>query len=266
VGTVALALSGGGKRYGRGSSPSVLEAVDLELREGELVALLGPSGCGKSTLLRCLAGLESFSAGTLTVPHDGGSARGGIGVVFQEPRLMPWLTVRQNVELGLRFRRNRSAAGGPAALLTERLLDVLGLGELAGARPNELSGGQAQRVSVARAVITRPRILLLDEPFGALDPVTRASLQRWLLEVRRELELSAIVVTHDIEEALCLGDRIALLSTRPGTIVAGWDLGAAGPARRGALRDEILARYENALTVRAAAVDQPPSRVRPLEA
>ena len=177
---------------------------------------------------------------------------------------MPWLTVRQNVELGLRFRRNHSAAGGPAS--TDRLLDVLGLGELAGARPNELSGGQAQRVSVARAVITRPRILLLDEPFGALDPVTRASLQRWLLDVRRELELSAIVVTHDIDEALCLGDQIALLSTRPGTIVAEWDLGAAGPARRGALRDEILRRYENALTVRAAAVDQPPSRVRPIEA
>ncbi len=105
MGTVALALSGGGKRYGRGARPSVFEAVDLELGEGELVALLGPSGCGKSTLLRCLAGLEPFSAGTLTVADDGGAAGGGIGVVFQEPRLMPWLTVRQNVELGLRFRR-----------------------------------------------------------------------------------------------------------------------------------------------------------------
>ena len=266
MGTVALALSGGGKRYGRGSLPSVFEAVDLELRDGELVALLGPSGCGKSTLLRCLAGLEPFSAGTLAIARDGGPERGGIGVVFQEPRLMPWLTVRQNVELGQRFRRNRWSAAGPGALTADRLLDVLGLGDLAAARPSELSGGQAQRVSVARAMITRPRILLLDEPFAALDPVTRASLQRWLLEVRRELELSAIVVTHDIDEALSLGDRIALLSRRPGTIVARWNGCSAGSERRGALREEILRRYENTLTVRAAAVDQPPSNGLPVGA
>ena len=244
--------------------PSSRRWVDLELLQGEVVALLGPSGCGKSTLLRCLAGLEPFSAGELEVAHDGGPARGGVGVVFQEPRLMPWLTVRQNVELGLRFRRNRGAAAAPASLTVDRLLDVLGLAELAAARPSALSGGQAQRVAVARAVITRPRILLLDEPFAALDPVTRTSLQRWLLEVRRELELSAIVVTHDIDEAIFLGDRIALLSRQPGTIVARWN--GCSTAQRGALRQEILQRYESALTVRAAIVDQPTSAVRPVEA
>jgi ABC-type nitrate/sulfonate/bicarbonate transport system ATPase subunit len=266
VGTVALALTGGGKRYGRGARAPIFEAVDLELREGELVVLLGPSGCGKSTLLRCLAGLEPFSAGALTVAREGGAERGGIGVVFQEPRLMPWLTVRQNVELGLRFRRNQRAVAGPVSLTTDRLLEVLGLTALAAARPSELSGGQAQRVSVARAVITRPRILLLDEPFAALDPVTRASLQRWLLEVRRELELSLIVVTHDIDEAICLGDRIALLSKQPGTILARWNGCPSGTAQRSALRQQILRRYENALSVLAAVVDQPPSNGLPVEA
>jgi ABC-type nitrate/sulfonate/bicarbonate transport system ATPase subunit len=265
VGTVALALSGGGKRYGRGARTPIFEAVDLELREGELVVLLGPSGCGKSTLLRCLAGLEPFSAGALTITRDGGE-RGGIGVVFQEPRLMPWLTVRQNVELGLRFRRNKRAVAGPASLTTDRLLEVLGLTALAAARPSELSGGQAQRVSVARAVITRPRILLLDEPFAALDPVTRASMQRWLLEVKRDLELSIIVVTHDIDEAIFLGDRIALLSRQPGTIVARWNGCPSATTQRAALRQQILRRYENALSVLAAVVDQPTSNGLPVEA
>jgi len=246
VGAIAIALRGGAKHYGRGGRATVFQAVDFDLREGEILVLLGPSGCGKSTLLRCLAGLEPLSAGELTVARGSNGTRAAAAMVFQEPLLMPWLTVRQNVELGLRFRRNRAALSGPDALTSDRLLEILGLSDLASARPSELSGGQAQRVNVARAVIIRPRILLLDEPFAALDPPTRASLQRWLLEVKRNLELSIILVTHDVDEALRVGDRIALMAARPGKIVEEWTVDAGDLQRRALLRTEILRRYEGA--------------------
>ena len=246
MGALAIALRGGAKHYGRGGRATVFEAVDFDLREAELLVLLGPSGCGKSTLLRCLAGLEPLSAGDLTVAGASNGARAAAAMVFQEPRLMPWLTVRQNVELGLRFRRNRAAASGRDAFTTDRLLALLGLSDLASARPGELSGGQAQRVNFARAVIIRPRILLLDEPFAALDPPTRASLQRWLLEIKRDLDLSIILVTHDVDEALFLGDRIALLSARPGKIIEQWTVEASDLPRTALLRAAILQRYEGA--------------------
>jgi sulfate transport system ATP-binding protein len=245
MGAVALALKGGAKHYARGLRAAVFEGCDLELRRGELLALLGPTGCGKSTLLRCLAGLEPLSSGHLTV-SEADDDRVTTAVVFQEARLMPWLTVRENIELGLRFRRSRAAAAaGPHA--TDRLLELLGLRELASARPAELSGGQAQRVSVARAVIVRPRVLLLDEPFAALDPRTRASLQRWLLDVKRELDLSVVLVTHDVDEALVMSDRIVLLSARPSRVVAEWAVAAADAAHKTLVRAEILRSYQEAV-------------------
>jgi ABC-type nitrate/sulfonate/bicarbonate transport system ATPase subunit len=246
MGAIAIALKGGAKHYGRGERATVFRAVDFQLREAEVLVLLGPSGCGKSTLLRCLAGLEPLSAGEITVAGGSDGMRTVAAMVFQEPRLMPWLTVRQNIELGLQFRCNRPAARAPDALTTDRLLEILGLTGLASARPGELSGGQAQRVNVARAVIIRPRILLLDEPFAALDPPTRASLQRWLIEVKRDLALSIILVTHDVDEALCVGDRIVLLTARPGRIVEQWTIEAADLQRRAHLHGEILRRYAGA--------------------
>jgi len=260
LGAVALRLKNGWKRYGSGQREPIFQGIDVELPEGELLVLLGPSGCGKSTLLRCLAGLESLSAGELTVEASGaaGEERPTVGVVFQDPRLMPWLTVRENIALGLRYRRNRTVAARAAATgAVDRLMDELGLGDLADARPDRLSGGQAQRVSLARAVIVRPRVLLLDEPFAALDPRTRAALQDWLLALRSAHGLSAILVTHDVDEALRIGDRVALLSARPGTITRRWIVsdhaGAAEP-----LRTEILRCYDHDLS----RTSQPP----PMEA
>jgi len=248
VGAVALRLTNGCKRYGSAAHAPVFHAVDLDLRPGELIVLLGPSGCGKSTLLRCLAGLEPLSSGDLNV--DGGDNGAAVGVVFQEPRLMPWLTVRQNVGLGLRYRRNRAAAAEAAASgAVDRLLQELGLAALANARSGELSGGQAQRVSLARAMIVRPRVLLLDEPFAALDPRTRAGLQDWLLARRRADGLSVVLVTHDVDEALRLGDRLALFSARPGSITHRWTIdghGAGSPAET--LRAEILRCYDDDLS------------------
>jgi sulfate transport system ATP-binding protein/sulfonate transport system ATP-binding protein len=203
-------------------------------------------------------------------------AAGPVGIAFQEPLLLPWLTVAENVALGLRFRANR-AARTPEAV--EQVLADFGLAPVAHAYLGQLSGGQAQRASLARCVVVRPSILLLDEPFSALDPRTRAALQDWLLGVVQRRRLTTVLVTHDVEEALYLGDRVALMSSRPGTIVQTWDTGhrdaqddtqdgaEAGDAGAGgrearerrragdrllAARREILARYQTDVPSAAA--------------
>jgi ABC-type nitrate/sulfonate/bicarbonate transport system ATPase subunit len=239
---VALRLTGGHKAYQRGGARhDVFTDVDLEVRAGEIVALLGPSGCGKSTLLRALARLE---------PLDGGAVHGpgadAVGIAFQEPSLLPWLTVSENVALGLRFAANRRAGSGGSV---DRALVELGLDALAGAYPAQLSGGQAQRTNVARLVVAGRPILLLDEPFAALDPSTRTALQDWLLELRAARGLSMLVVTHDVSEALHLGDRIVLMAGTPGRIRRTWDVrGVSGRsadhAPTHALRAEILREYD----------------------
>jgi sulfonate transport system ATP-binding protein len=193
-----------------------LDSVTLNVAPGEIVAVVGASGCGKSTLLRIICGLERPTAGR--VARDGTRIEGPreeIGIVFQEPRLSPWLPVDRNVGFGLENRPSRERADRIAAHLAR-----VGLGEKAGVWPRELSGGQAQRVSLARALIMRPQVLLLDEPFSALDAFTRADLQNHLLDLWADGKPTLVVVTHDVDEAVVLADRIVVMRPRPGRVLA----------------------------------------------
>ncbi|RKT89258.1 sulfate transport system ATP-binding protein/sulfonate transport system ATP-binding protein [Saccharopolyspora antimicrobica] len=231
MGTLAVRVTGAGKTYG---PRRLFHDLDLEVTDGEFLVVVGPSGGGKSTLLRALAGLEQLDAGTVEWGDDAGG-RPPTGVVFQQPLLMPWLTVRDNVRLGGGYRANRARFEADRA---DRLLARFGLADLADSYPDQLSGGQAQRVAIARAAAIRPRLLLLDEPFSALDPGTRGDLQRWLRSTTEELELTTVLVTHDVDEALLVGDRIALLDGS-GAIGRVWE----NSADNGALRRELLAHY-----------------------
>ncbi|MDO4883396.1 MAG: ATP-binding cassette domain-containing protein [Rothia sp. (in: high G+C Gram-positive bacteria)] len=201
----ALSVHDAFKTYPGSASP-VLTGVNLTLERGESFVILGATGSGKSTLLRSVAGLETLDSGTVRLA-------GNLAMVFQQAALLSWLNVRDNVALGGKFRRNRAVVG---ASEVDRLLDTLGLSELSGRLPAELSGGQAQRVSIARALAVKPSVLLLDEPLSALDPATRADVQRWLREVIDTLNVTALTVSHDISEALLLGDRIGFFEAGKG--------------------------------------------------
>jgi sulfonate transport system ATP-binding protein len=194
----------------------VLSGVDLSIERGEFVAIVGESGSGKTTLLRIIAGLEAADRGSVAV--DGREIH-GIGaeraMVFQEPRLLPWLTVQKNVRLGLELRRLPRAE---IDRKVQELLDLVGLDQFAAAYPSQLSGGMAQRVGIARALATNPEILLLDEPLGALDAMTKMRMQREIERMWQECGLTIIMVTHDIEEAVYLADRIVVLSGPPDNI------------------------------------------------
>ncbi|CAM5709552.1 ABC transporter ATP-binding protein [Mycolicibacterium aubagnense] len=231
MGTEAVRITAGIKRFG---DSVVLDGIDLAVETGEFVAVLGRSGSGKSTLLRVLAGLESLSAGTVSWPADG--ERPHIGVVFQDALLMPWLTVQDNVSYARRFAHRRNGFDADHAA---ELMRRFGVDGLAGRYPDQLSGGQAQRVAILRAVATRPRLLLLDEPFSALDPATRADLQQWLTTLTTELGVTVLLVTHDVDEALTLAQRVVLLADG-GRIRRQWQLGEVD---RSGLRDEILSHY-----------------------
>jgi sulfonate transport system ATP-binding protein len=207
-----LALNAVGKTYPNGVH--ALERFSAEIRQGEIVAIIGGSGCGKSTLLRAIAGLDPASSGRVTLDHVAISApHAKIGIIFQEPRLLPWLSVAGNIGFGL--------ADQPAALRREkvaRALDRVGLTEKADAWPRELSGGQAQRVAIARALVPQPEVLLLDEPFSALDAFTRAALQDHLLDLWADTRPTLVLVTHDVEEAVVLADRVFVMRPRPGRL------------------------------------------------
>lgn len=207
-----LTLSGLAKRYPNGRL--ALQGLDLTVEAREIVAIVGGSGCGKSTLLRLVAGLDTPTAGRVDLngsPVTG--PRPEIGVVFQEPRLMPWLTIDQNVAFGIRH-LPRAEQG---SRVSEALARV-GLSGYEGHWPRELSGGQAQRVALARALVGRPEVLLLDEPFSALDALTRYDLQAHLLELWAYDGPTMVLVTHDIEEALMLGDRVVVMQPNPGRV------------------------------------------------
>jgi sulfonate transport system ATP-binding protein len=200
------------KRYPNGLL--ALSDLHLSVEQGEILAIVGGSGCGKSTLLRLIAGLDLPSSGNVDLDGTPVAApRAEIGMVFQEPRLMPWLTIDQNVAFGIRH----LPAAECAARVAEALARV-GLASHAGHWPRELSGGQAQRVALARALVGRPRVLLLDEPFSALDALTRADLQDHLLDLWAYDRPTMILVTHDIEEALVLADRVVVMQPGPGRI------------------------------------------------
>ncbi|GAA1060465.1 ABC transporter ATP-binding protein [Agromyces bracchium] len=207
-----VALRGVGRAFTApdGGTRDVLRGVDLDVAAGEIVAILGPSGCGKSTLLRIVAGLDHPTSGEVAIdeapvrPYD---VRCAVG--FQEPRLLPWRSIEKNVALGL----PRGTARRDGRAQVARLLELVGLAEFAGHRPHEVSGGMAQRASLARALARNPEVLLLDEPFGALDALTRLKMQDLLLDVHAAEPTTVLLVTHDVDEALQLADRIVLLGT-----------------------------------------------------
>lgn len=245
MGTLAVSIAGGRRSF-HGRRRPVLDGVNLAVAQGEVLAIVGSSGSGKSTLLRIIAGLDELDSGTIGWGEPSGDARPRTGVVFQKPLLMPWLTVRENVSLGGRFAANASDFDPSYA---DDLLDRFGLAEVSDSYPDELSGGQAQRVAVIRAVSVRPTLLLLDEPFSALDPAIRGDLQRWLAGVAEDIGCTTILVTHDIDEAIVLGHRIVLIG-EGGTVRREWDCATAA-VDDDTLRSDILAAYRTSALVGA---------------
>ncbi|MFB8276656.1 ABC transporter ATP-binding protein [Nocardia colli] len=216
--TELVRLTGVSKSYPGDDGPAqVLAPTDLIIDSGEFVCVVGPSGCGKSTLLNLLAGFLEPTEGTVQV---GGRPITGPdpdrGVVFQQPNLYPWLSVRQNVEFGPKVRgvpRDRRTADA------DRMLALVGLDHLGSRRPYELSGGQQQRAQIARVLVNDPQIILMDEPFGALDALTRENLQGELQTLWRDRKKTVLFVTHSIDEALLLGTRVLVMGTRPGRVI-----------------------------------------------
>jgi NitT/TauT family transport system ATP-binding protein len=214
------------KTYDNGVT--ALGPLDLDVAKGEFVSLLGPSGCGKSTALRLIAGLAAPSAGAVDVSHRASKADGRhpIGFVFQEPTLMPWASVRENVRLPLKLAHVTAA---DADRRIDEALAQVGLAEFADAYPRELSGGMKMRVSLARALVTDPDILLLDEPFAALDEITRFRLNNDLLDLWRKLHKTIIFVTHSVFESVYLSQRVIVMTARPGRLAREFRIATSEP-------------------------------------
>ena len=207
-----LELAGVGKVFN--GQVTALRDMSLAVHAGDFISLLGPSGCGKSTALRLIAGLSTPTQGRIR--WDGGQKAGDLGVVFQEPTLMPWATVAQNVYLPFRL-RGKSFASVKGEI--DEALSLVGLAAFAASYPRELSGGMKMRVSIARALVTNPRLILMDEPFAALDEITRHRLNTDLLALREKIGCTVIFVTHSVFESVFLSDRIVVMAARPGRVI-----------------------------------------------
>ncbi len=216
-----------------GQPVQVLKDIDLEVKRGEFVCIVGFSGCGKSTLLRMISGLETISDGEILVngkPVTGpGFER---GMIFQEPRLFPWKKVKDNIAYGLSNKRKKELGKEKTAELIQEYVKLVNLEGFENAYPRQLSGGMQQRVSLARSLVSDPDILLLDEPFGALDAITRMNMQKETLRIWKEDKKTMILVTHDIDEAIYLGQKVVVLGQRPGTIKKVIDVNLSSPRQR----------------------------------
>jgi NitT/TauT family transport system ATP-binding protein len=238
-----------------GTPIQALGPIDLDLRQGEFFVVVGPSGCGKSTLFDLIAGLSTASTGTLAFEGRAvaGEVPDGIGVVFQEDSCLPWRTVRSNIELG--FRRTTISSAERAARM-DRVLTLMKLAEFAGHYPAQLSGGMRQRVCIARTLVMQPRLILLDEPFGALDQQTRLLMGEEVLRLWRATGATVFMITHALDEAAMLADRIGVMSARPGRLIqvveTGWakdrDSSVIESARFGEITAHLwkLLRHETA--------------------
>jgi len=231
----ALTIRGLSKSYPlKGKPVPVLEGIDLDIRPGEFVSILGASGCGKSTLLRLIVGLDQDYQGQILLDQQ--AVRGpGLerGIVFQDHRLFPWMTLQQNIALALK--NHRLPATEKSRLVAEHI-ELVGLGGYEQAYPHQLSGGMAQRAAIARALVNKPKVLLLDEPLGALDALTRVRLQQELQRIWVQERCTVIMVTHDIEEALYLGDRVIVMDAQPGRITEDISISLPHPRRRDSAR------------------------------
>ena len=224
AGKVIVKFSGVGKSFSNGTV--AVSHLDLDVREGEFLTLLGPSGCGKSTALRMIASLIEPSRGTVQWTNTANAADGNIGFVFQEPTLMPWATVAGNVALPLKL---KGVGTEETSQRVVKSLERVGLADFANAYPRELSGGMKMRVSIARALVTDPKILLMDEPFAALDEITRFKLNNDLMAVSSALRMTVVFVTHSVFESAFLSNRIVVMTSRPGRVFAQLDIDAPYP-------------------------------------
>lgn len=247
------------KTYGHGpGAVAALAPLDLTLAAGRTTAFVGPSGCGKSTLLRLIAGLDLPSAGTVRIGGETPAAvtrRAGLAMAFQDPSLLPWRTVRGNVALALTLARQPADAGA-----VERLIHRVGLAGFEDRRPAELSGGMRQRVAIARCLATAPGLLLLDEPFGAVDELTRLRLNEDLPRLWQARGTTTLVVTHAVAEAVLLADRVVVFSSRPGRVVADIPVLLPRPRLRDATREPAFRALVDAVTAAlwgGAAADRP---------
>jgi sulfonate transport system ATP-binding protein len=233
------------RQTGGGILP-VLDSIGLEVESGQFVSIVGASGCGKSTLLRLIAGLDAEFSGAIS--FDGARIAGtGLerGLVFQEPRLFPWLNVAQNIAVAL---RNSKLNARQKHMAIAEHIELVGLGGFEHAFPHQLSGGMAQRVAIARGLVNRPRVLLLDEPFGALDALTRSRLQTELQHIWTHEKITMILVTHDVEEAVFLSDRVVVMQPHPGRIRRVVEVPLAHPRNRSdaafvRIRDDVLREF-----------------------
>jgi NitT/TauT family transport system ATP-binding protein len=276
---LAVAVRGASKTYPNGVR--ALESIDVEVREGDFATLLGPSGCGKSTLLRMIGGLSAPTAGSVILgsgygppvaaPRDPGaeygrglapSDRPGLAFVFQSPTLMPWASVERNVRLPL----DLAGVGEQHERGVEAALALVGLSDFAKVYPRELSGGMQMRVSIARALVTEPRLLLLDEPFGALDEITRYRLDRDIRDLWGRRSLTVLFVTHSIYEAVYLSTRVLVMSARPGRIIGELAIGEPHPRTDAFRVSERYARWCKQLSEILAAGSEEAGGARPLSA